>query len=419
MKTSTDNVFSLSALVRGKVPKNVDIDVVYEQFNASLSDEIDEIVALRDAGECVIPEISFSDLCADGFSDEQAELVRKRGCIIVRGTIAEPEANHWNLELNEYLNANRYYAGLQEAIEAGDAARISHPHMLDIYWSRTQVEIRQSGRLHQVQKRLNGLWRMANCGEKGAFNPDLSYTYADRVRIRPPGDHMHGLAPHVDNCSMEAWFSSETIERTYRTLLNGNWKQYDAFDAVDRVCTDRKPHPDSCGVFRSYQGWMALTPQGSGCGTLQLVPSSRCVAWMFLNMLQSSLHNDDQVSPLPIEAYILHAQKHALLIRGLCSLPQLRAGDTVWWHPEAAHAVEQTNESSLASSVAYLGIAPDCERNRHYLRSQLVSFNDGLSPPDFPTCDVEKHYENRATQAQLSELGGIQMGYQELTRAAV
>jgi len=211
---------------------------------------------------------------------------------------------------------------------------------------------------------------------------------------------------------MESWFSSEHIARMYAPLLNGNWQDFDAFNAVGRVCTDQKPHQDSCGVFRTYQGWIALTAQGSGCGTLQLVPSSRCVAWMFLNMLQSSLNNDDQVYPLPIEAYILHKQKHALLIEGVCSLPHLHAGDTVWWHPDAVHGVEKSNYSTTPSSVAYLGIAPDCERNRRYLRSQLASFNEGHSPPDFAAAHIEKHYQNRATVTHLSELGLQQMGQQ-------
>jgi len=136
-------------------------------------------------------------------------------------------------------------------------------------------------------------------------------------------------------------------------------------------------------------------------------------------MLQSSLNNRDQVSPKPIEAYVLHPQLHALLIKGLCSLPQLRAGDTVWWHPDAVHAVEDKNESNTPSSVAYLGIAPDCERNRRYMQAQLASFNNGSSPPDFPACDVELHYQDRATGEDLSAIGAQQMGRSVSNRVAL
>jgi len=410
VKTESDTIFSLSTLVRGLVPEHVDIEKVFNDFDASLRVEIDELARLRDAGQSVIPEVTFSELSSNGFTTDQAELVRRRGCVVVRGTFDELDTNRWNEQLTDYLDTNHYYSDLQKAIHAGDTERAQHPHMLDVYWSKSQLEIRQSFRLQVLQKRLNELWRVKSTGI-GAFNPDLSCSYADRVRIREPGDQLNGLSPHVDNCSMEAWFSTETIARTYGTLLNGQWQNFDAFDAVDRVMTDRKPHPDSCSVFRTYQGWVALTPQGADCGTLQLVPSSRCVAWLFLNMLLSSLNNDDQVFPKPIEAYMLHPEKHALLVSGLCSIPSLQAGDTIWWHPDAVHAVEKSNDANIPSSVAYLGISPDCERNRRYMQAQLAKFKLGLSPPDFPACDIEKHFHNRATEAHLSALGAQQMGH--------
>lgn len=410
MNESAPNPSAPLNLNREALAQRCDIDALFEQFNASMSDEIDEIVAIRDAGQSPIPEVSFEQLNNSGFSSALAALVRKRGCIVVRRTFEQSQAEHWNQELVKYLGGvNQYHQKLQDDIDSGDMARAKTPHMLDIYWSQTQLEVRQSKRLHQLQQHMNSLWRVSDTGV-GAFNPNQSCTYADRVRIRQPYDHVHGLDPHVDSCSMESWFSNQTIERTYATLLNGNWQAFDAFDAVGRVNTNRKPHEDSCGMFRTYQGWMALTSQGPESGTLQLVPSSRCVAWMFLNMLRDWLHNDEQVYPLPCEAYMLHKQKHALLINGLCSLPELQAGDTVWWHPDAVHAVEKNNQSAQHSSVVYLGIAPDCKRNRDYLQTQMPSFIDGRSPPDFPAIDAEKSFVGRGRPEQLSELGAQQMG---------
>ncbi len=411
MDTPFNNTFSLAALVRDHLPHGFDIDTAYKRFSASIAQEIAQIAQLRDSGQPVIPEVSFGELCEQGFTNEQAALVRKRGCVVVRGTFAQGQVRQWNESLHDYLDTNHYFKELQKAIEANDEARAEHPHMLDIYWSKSQLEIRQSKHLHTLQKLLNGLWHVDESAQ-GSFNPAHSFTYADRVRIREPGDQVHGLAPHVDNCSMESWFSGDTIATTYGELLGDDWQSFNAFDATRRVSTNQKPHKDSCGVFRSYQGWMALTPQGAGCGSLQLVPSSRCVAWMFLNMLHSSMSNDDQVFPLPSEAYLLHPEKHDLLIRGLCSLPMLRAGDTVWWHPDAVHAVEHCNQSKVPSSVVYLGIAPDCERNRQYMLEQFKCFEEGLSPPDFPASHVEQHYRGRATRRELTELGAAQMGGQ-------
>lgn len=397
---------------REALARRCDIDALFAQFNASVSDEIDEIIALRDTGVSPIPEVSFEQLNKVGFTATQAALVRKRGCVIVRETFGQSQATLWDQELADYLGGvNQYQQQLESDIDSGDLDRAVNPHMLAIYWSKTQLEIRQSTQLHRLRQRLNSLWRVTDKGV-GAFDPNRSCTYADRVRIRQPRDQINGLDPHVDSCSMESWFCQDRIERSYATLLSGNWRAFDAFDAVGRVNTNQKPHDDSCGMFRTYQGWMALTPQGPDSGTLQLVPSSRCVAWMFLKMLSDCLHKDEAVYPLPCEAYMLHSERHALLTNGLCSLPELQPGDTVWWHPDAVHGVEQNNRSSQNSSVIYLGIAPDCERNRAYLANQKASFVNGLSPPDFPATHAEKNFVNRALPKHLNKLGAQQMGFQ-------
>jgi len=162
VNTKTENAFSLAELVNGLVPDNVDIELVYSQFNASVRDEIDELVSLREAGEAVIPEVSFAQLCSQGFTTEQANLVRRRGCVVVRGIFSESETNHWNQELHQYLSANHYYTELQKAIEAGDADRAEHPHMLDIYWSKSKSEIRQSSQLNELKRNLNGIRTIAS-----------------------------------------------------------------------------------------------------------------------------------------------------------------------------------------------------------------------------------------------------------------
>ncbi len=404
----SDKALDVPELLINALPPHVDIDELFDQFNESVEAEIALIIEQRDAGHPLIPDVTYSQLSASGISAELAQNIRRCGCVIVRDVYDESQVQHWNNDIDQYLNANDYYETLHSEIAAGNAARADHVHMLDIYWSKAQTEIRQSAQLKTVLQQLNGLWKISESGS-GVFDPNGSYTYADRVRIRQPFDSKHGLSPHVDSCSMESWFSADTISNAYGTLLNGQWQDFNAFDA-SRVIADRKPHPDSCSVFRTYQGWMALTPQGEDCGSLQLVPSSRCVAWMFLSMLKDAIEGDSLVSPLPSEAYMLHPSRHETLSRGLCSLPQLKPGDTVWWHPDAVHAVEQYNRTELPSSVVYLGSAPKCERNRQYMQQQFDSFSKGESPPDYPGLHVEANYSGRSSIEDLSPIGAEQMG---------
>ncbi len=400
---------SLADLVRQVLPANVDIGNIISEFSASVEREIDELIALRDAGESVIPEVDGTALLEQGFTDAEKALIKKRGCVIVRQTVSEQQATLWNLQITDYLKRNRYYQGLQAAIEQGDQSRAKHPHILDIFWSPSQLQMRQSVQVHDVQRHLNRLWKVADTGE-GAFDTDQTCIYADRLRIRKPGDRVRGLPPHVDSCTLESWYSADSIWHTYKSLLNGQWQQYDAFDAGKRVSTERKPYPSACGMFRSFQGWMALTAQGKQSGTLQLVPSARCIGWLFLDMLNCSLQGIEQNVPKPGHSFNLDVEKHALLIRGLCIIPDIKAGDTVWWHPDVVHAVESRHESPIPSSVAYLGNAPSCPRNRAYLGTQTERFKKGFSPPDFPATDLEANFAGRGTAADLSELGAIKMG---------
>jgi hypothetical protein len=53
-------------------------------------------------------------------------------------------------------------------------------------------------------------------------------TYADRLRIRHPGDAKFALGPHMDGGSVERW-EDEGYRRVYEKILKGDWEGFDAF----------------------------------------------------------------------------------------------------------------------------------------------------------------------------------------------
>jgi hypothetical protein len=61
----------------------------------------------------------------------------------------------------------------------------------------------------------------------------------------------------------------------------------------------------------------------------------------------------------------------------------------------------------------YIGSAPLCERNTRYLDRQKQPFLDGRSAPDFAPEDFEKNFPDRATIDDLSQLGKMQMGFDQ------
>ena len=38
---------------------------------------------------------------------------------------------------------------------------------------------------------------------------------------------------------------------------------------------------------------------------------------------------------------------HSLLLKGLVSIPKMKPGDTVWWHPDVIHAVEDKHSGKI------------------------------------------------------------------------
>lgn len=92
------------------------------------------------------------------------------------------------------------------------------------------------------------------------------------------------------------------------------------------------------------------------------------------------------------------------------SIPRVEPGDTVWWHPDVIHAVEDEHGGQRYSNVMYIGAAPWCEKNARFLARQAESFLTGHSSPDFAPEDYEVEFRNRALPEHLSELGKQQLG---------
>ena len=75
----------------------------------------------------IVPEVAFADIEAIGghFPEAVAEMVRGRGCVIVRNMLPKAEAEQRLAELTEYLTINN--------------VDLNGKALKDIYWSKSQV----------------------------------------------------------------------------------------------------------------------------------------------------------------------------------------------------------------------------------------------------------------------------------------
>ena len=75
--------------------------------------------------------------------------------------------------------------------------------------------------------------------------------------------------------------------------------------------------------------------------------------------------------------------------------------------------MESEHSGREHSSVLYIPAGPDCRINRDYLRRLRHAFAQGDTPPDFPVNNYERTFRDRATVADLDDVGQEAMGWQQ------
>ena len=394
--------------LRADLPGNA---ATFRELEGDIARQVDAIRRAHAHGRDVIPVVPFADIAGGAVDPHAVAAIRTHGAVVIRGVFDPQQARDWNDEIGAYLDANRFTDRLHARAEDRYFGNLASgkPQIYGVYWSKPQVAARQSPALTQARVFLNRLWRHAD-GPRRHFDPDQVPAYADRIRRRPPGSTSLGLSPHVDGGSVERWLGAN-FRQVYRHVLAGRWRDYDPFDAAFRPDVEEIPSPAVCSMFRTFQGWTALTPQGPGDGTLQLIPVSNAMAYVVLRALQDDVADDDLCGARPGRALSILPEWHALLLDALVPIPHMEPGDAVFWHGDVVHAVEDAHRGSGDSNVMYIAAAPGCAKNDAYLQRQRLAFLRGDSPPDFPADHFEVDFDGRGGEGNLTALGRAQMGF--------
>ena len=372
--------------------------------------EVEAIRAQLDSEVPIIPQVEYHKIAEGAVEEFFRELVRRRGCVIVKSVFDRSQVSEWNHEIGEYIDRNdyltaankkkdldKYFSGLENAT----------PQIFSLYWSRPQVMARQAETMATTKRFLNRLYDIsAPMGPE--FNPENDFAYADRIRRRQPGDKTLGLSPHMDGGSYERW-CDPAYQAIYRRIYEGDIQGFDPWKAAFRTQTREYASPSVCSMFRTFQGWTALTPQGPGDGTLSLLPIAKSIAYFLLRALQKDVADDDLCGALPGRALGASQEWHNEILEGLISIPTVEPGYTFWWHPDVIHTVANEHQRHDYANVRYVGASPVCAKNEAYARRQADAFHAGRSAPDFASEDYEVNFEGRATVSDLTELGRRQL----------
>ncbi|KAI1462935.1 DUF1479-domain-containing protein [Daldinia caldariorum] len=389
---------------------------VIDSWNRLLAELKRENKTIAEGGPAVIPSVSFKSLDKD-LAKFRGE-IEKRGVAVIRGVLPEDEARSFKYEIEEYVRQNPQ----TKAFPPHD------PQVYELYWSAPQLRARAHPNLLKVQVALMKLWRTSDPESPISTSQPLSY--ADRLRIRQPGDASFALGPHIDGGSVERWeLNGYGRGGVYDKIFEGSWEEYDPWDASTRVSAvvDNYNGLGACSMFRMFQGWLSMSTTQPFEGTLMVTPAIKLsTAYLLLRPFFRPIKDLGQASP---EAYLAaenweyagadmtselhgatpgHGQElddilhpHLDLGNTMVHVPNIKPGDYVIWHCDSIHAVDKVHKGKSDSSVLYIPVCPLTEMNARYLVRQRDAFLNGTPGPDFPGGRGEADHINRQTQLHL------------------
>ncbi|KAI4123466.1 MAG: hypothetical protein LQ341_007197 [Variospora aurantia] len=209
-------------LIRGHEPRVQDS---WRRLLVALQQQRQEITAL---GSAIVPEINFWDLSDVPKRTRFRDGLHKRGVAVIRGVVPENEALDWKELLRRYIRTNPSTKGFPP----------TNPAVYELYWSPSQILARAHPNILRVQKFLMSHWR-ATTSSSSTRNNDNDIVarlistshplaYADRLRIRQPGDSSFALGPHIDGGSVERWEEhGYGLGGVYDHIFHGEWESYD------------------------------------------------------------------------------------------------------------------------------------------------------------------------------------------------
>ncbi|KAK5945412.1 hypothetical protein PMZ80_002617 [Knufia obscura] len=371
-------------------------DAVTQSWHRLLSSLRREIAEVGEKGNKVVADVDFEDVANGTVPPSFLDSIRHRGVGIVRNVLPRAYALELKQKALEYIEANK------SRIRAFPP---DNPTVYELYWSPSQTLARGHPNTLKTQSFLTTLWHSSD--PQSELSTTYPLAYADRLRIRQPGDAKFALGPHTDGGSLERW-EDPTYSKVYQKILDGRWEEYDPYDARYRIDANMDLYngAGACSMFRLFQGWLGMSSTGPGEGTLRVCPllhraSAYQILRPFFNISTNELDLESPEFPGSVQAacqeYNTETHPHLELQGTMVSIPKVEPGDYVAWHCDTMHAVDAEHRGKTDSSVLYIPACAITRSNVEFLKRQRDLASRWSPPPDFPGAggDGEKEFHGK------------------------
>jgi hypothetical protein len=96
-----------------------DVTKAFNKSRDMMLREIEAIRAKHDSGLPVIPQVEYHDIVKGTVEEPFRDLVRRRGCVIVKGVFDCIQVSEWNHEIGEYIDRNDYLTAANKKKRSG------------------------------------------------------------------------------------------------------------------------------------------------------------------------------------------------------------------------------------------------------------------------------------------------------------
>ncbi|WVQ70477.1 uncharacterized protein L199_008704 [Kwoniella botswanensis] len=378
---------------------------------------------IAEQGPDYLPIVEYSELTSLS-ADRLAEL-RRKGSFVVRNVVPRDEAVGWKSGLDKFVSNNSNVEGTPA----------NNPQYFQIFHTKPQILARSHPNVLKTQTWCNNLYTHSSDNEPVDLNTPL--TYIDRFRIRQPGFAWGAHPPHIDGGSIERWQDSK-FRSCFESILKGDWRRHNPYSLKGRIGAriSTKGLPNQASIFRTFQGWLALSDTAPREGTLKVFPDIllstsyimlrpffsptvdpsdpaylAAESWKF-DLTDHKFHGVSQAANAGVSGaarpfeFSDSTHPHMNLEQTMVSVPAVHPGDMVFWQCDVVHAVEKEHIGKEDSSVMYIPAVPDCPQNAEYIKEQLQLFLRGCPPPDFPQGRTENDYALHGTVQDIVNPAG-------------
>lgn len=385
--------------IKKQLVKPENIEAVTKSWKRLLKALEIEAAEIAKEGSSRVPTFEWSEIKKNNFqlTEDQLQLFRHRGSALVKGVVDREQIEKWFDELVEFV---------KEHPESSGFLFPNNSAMYNVFWTKPQTEARFHPDIVKLVKLFGNTFHVED--QKNSYlDLDTQIVYGDRIRIRQPGQPAD-LPLHLDSSSIERWEDTK-FRDTYKEIFEGNWEDWDAWKLDERQYAqedlykhlgEKRSTNSICSSFRTLQGWLSLSDNKSGEGTLRVLPSIKlAISYILLRPLFS---NDPALGNIDDYEIDLKSTKypgtkpafgqilvdptlfpHLQSYQSVVGIPDVNKGDFIFWHADLPHEVDPTHEGPTHSSVFYYSIAPLAPGNIETLLDTRDSWKRNVSPIDF------------------------------------